>query len=143
MKYFETNLKKAKFYNSYLNNIIIYDDALSNKNNILQNSKQRCGVKKWVNKINGRCYVGSSVNLSSRLRNYFSLYYLAKITSKYKSKIYNALLAHGHENFQLEILEVCAIPYVIKREQYNIDYFKPVYNILTTAGSSLHFKHSE
>lgn len=44
MKYFETNLKKAKFYHSYLSNIIIYDDALSNKNKILQNSKQRCGV---------------------------------------------------------------------------------------------------
>ena len=31
----------------------------------------------------------------------------------------------------------------MKREQFNIDYFKPEYNILTTAGSSLHFKHSE
>ena len=68
MKYFETNLKKAKFYHSYLSNIIIYDDALSNKNKILQNSKQRCGVYRWVNKINGKCYVGSSVNLSSWLQ---------------------------------------------------------------------------
>ena len=92
--------------------------------------------------MNGKCYVGSSVNLSSRLGNYFSLNYLAK-TSKYKSKIYNALLAHGHENFQLEILEFCARPDVVKREQYNIDYIKPEYNILTTAGSSLYFKHSE
>ena len=30
-----------------------------------------------------------------------------------------------------------------KGEQFNFDYFKPEYNILTTAGSSLHFKHSE
>ena len=44
MKYFETNLKKAKFCHSDFNNIIIYDDALSNKNKILQNNKQRCGV---------------------------------------------------------------------------------------------------
>jgi len=41
MKYFETNLKKE---NSDLNNIIIHDDALSHKNKILQNNKQRCGV---------------------------------------------------------------------------------------------------
>ena len=34
------------------------------------------------------------------------------------------MLAHGHENFQLEILEVCARSHVIKREQFNIDYFK-------------------
>lgn len=52
------------------------------------------------------------------------------------------MLAHGHENFQLEILEVCARPDVIKREQFNIDYFKPEYNMLTTARSSLHLKHS-
>ena len=44
MNYFETNLKKAKLYYSDLNNIIIYDDALSNKNKILQNNKQKCGV---------------------------------------------------------------------------------------------------
>ena len=44
MKYFETNLKKAKFFYSDYNNIIIYDYALSNKNKILQDNKQRCAV---------------------------------------------------------------------------------------------------
>lgn len=44
INYFETNLKKAKLYHSDLNNIIINDDALSNKNKILQNNKQKCGV---------------------------------------------------------------------------------------------------
>lgn len=43
----------------------------------------------------------------------------------------------------MEILEICAISDVIRREQSSIDYFKPEYNILTRAGSSLHFKHSE
>lgn len=52
-------------------------------------------------------------------------------------------MAYGYDNFQLEILEVCARPDVIKKEQFNIDYFKPEYNILTTPGSSLHLKHSE
>lgn len=143
MKHFETNIKKARLCYSDSHNIIIYDDVLSNKNKILQDNKQRCGVYRWVNKINGKCYIGSSVRLSSRFRNYFSLNYLTTRTSRYKSKIYNALLAHGHENFQLEILEVCDRSDIIKREQFNIDHFKPEYNILTTAGSSLHFKHSE
>ena len=44
MEYFETNLKKAKFYHSDLNNITIDDHALSNKNKILRNNKQRRGV---------------------------------------------------------------------------------------------------
>lgn len=91
--------------------------------------------------INGKSYVGSSVNLSSRFSHYFSLVYLAKRTSKYKSKIYNVLLAHGYENTQLVILEVCARSDVIKKELFYIDSFKPEYNILTKAGSSLHFKH--
>lgn len=52
-------------------------------------------------------------------------------------------MAHGHDNLQLEILEVCARSGVMKKEQFYIDYFKPEYNILTKAGSSLHFKHSE
>ena len=130
-------------FHSSPNNIIIYDDALSNNNKILQHNKQRCGAYKWVNKINGKSYIGSSVNLSSRFSNYFSLKYLAKRTLKYKSKIYNALSAYGHANFQLEILEVYCRPHVIKKEQFYFDYFKPEYNILTKAGSSLHFKHSE
>ena len=141
--YFEKNPKKAKLFHFSSHNIIIYDDGLSNKNKILQDNKQRCGVYKWVNKINSKSYIGSSVNLSSRLSHYFSLNYLAKRTSKYKSKIYNALLAHGHDNFQLEILEVCGRSDLIKKEQSYIDYFKSEGNILTKAGSSLHFKHSE
>lgn len=32
---------------------------------------------------------------------------------------------------------------VIKKEQFYIYYFKPEYNILTKAESSLHFKHSK
>jgi len=50
-------------------------------------------------------------------------------------------VAHGYENFQLEILEVSDRSDIIKKEQFYIDYFKPEYNILTKAGPSLHFKH--
>lgn len=74
--YFETYPKKANFFHFASNNIIIYNDALSNKNKILQDNKQRCGVYKSVYKINSKSYVGSSVNLSSRFSHYFSLNYL-------------------------------------------------------------------
>ena len=52
-------------------------------------------------------------------------------------------MTHGHENFCLEILEYCERSNVIKKEQFYINYFKPEYNILSLAGSSLNFKHSE
>jgi group I intron endonuclease len=103
-------------------------------------------------------YVGSSANLSSRLSSYLSINYrrrspsllivdetapgLTKRASIYNSKIYNALLAYGYNNFRLEILEYCDRSNVIKVEQDYIDRFKPEYNILTKAGSSLNFKHS-
>jgi group I intron endonuclease len=82
-------------------------------------------------------------NLSSRLSSYLSKNYLTKTASIYNSKIYNALLAYGYNNFRLEILDYCDISNVIKVEQYYIDKLKPEYNILTKAGSSLNFKHSK
>jgi group I intron endonuclease len=93
--------------------------------------------------VNGKSYIGSSINLTFRLSNYFSLNYLIKRTSLYNSKIYNALLFHGQANFSLEILEYCDKSSIIKLEQFYIDYFKPEYNILSKAGSSLEFKHSQ
>ena len=58
------------------------------------------------------------------------------------SHIYRALLYYGHNYFDLEILEYCDKEFVIDREQYYIDLFKPEYNLLNKAGSSLGFKHS-
>lgn len=57
--------------------------------------------------------------------------------------IYKAILKYGLENFKLEILEYCNSDILLKREQYYIDLLKPEYNLLTTAGSSLGFKHTE
>lgn len=100
-------------------------------------------VSCFADKINGKKYIGSSVNLTTRLCHYLSTNYLVKRTSIYNSKIYSALLAHGYGNFLLEVLEYCDRSLVIEREQFFIDCFKPEYNILTKAGSSLGFKHSE
>ena len=52
-------------------------------------------------------------------------------------------MAYGHENISLEIVEYCKRSNIIETEQFYIDYFKPEYNILTKARSSLDFKHSE
>lgn len=59
--------------------------------------------------------------------------------------IYKALLKHGYSNFRLEILEYCDQNRVslIEREQFYLDLLKPEYNILSTAGSNLGYKHTE
>ena len=57
--------------------------------------------------------------------------------------IYKALLKHGYSNFTLEILEYCDQSAVINREQYYLDRFKGEYNILSQAGTSMGYQHSE
>lgn len=54
--------------------------------------------------------------------------------------IYKALLAHGWDNFKLEVLEYCKSSELIERKQYYIDLLNPEYNILKVAGSSLGVK---
>jgi len=70
---------------------------------------------------------------------YFSLYH---ITNR-NSVICRALLKHGYYKFSLEILEYCSPSIVIEREQYYIDLYKPEYNTLKVAGSSLGHKTLE
>lgn len=122
---------------------IIYPDACANKSMILMDTKNKIGVYRWVNKVNGNTYVGSSVNLSRRFRTYYDFSYLSVRVQKSKSRIYSAILKHGYSNFQLEILEYCTKEKVISREQYYIDFFKPQYNLNLTAGSRLGSTHSE
>jgi len=86
-------------------------------------------------------YIGSSVNLTKRLKNYFNESYLTRL--KNFMIIYKALLAYGYENFTLEILEYCDPAFILEREQYYLDFLKPEYNILKVAGSSFGYKHSE
>ena len=57
--------------------------------------------------------------------------------------ICKAILKYGRNNFRLEILEYCNLDILLEREQYYIDLLKPEYNLLTTAGSSLGYRHTE
>ena len=57
--------------------------------------------------INGKQYIGSSVDLYNRLLFYFSFSAMENHLKNNQSYIYNALLKHGHENFSLTILEYC------------------------------------
>ena len=135
---------------------------------IVQENKTKAGVYRFINKTNGKSYIGSSSNLGRRFTEYLSIVYLQKQIEKGTSRICNSLLKHGHHSFSLEILEYCA-EYKATRtpplapsflwplacspaagrakgegsEQYFLDLLKPEYNILSKAGSSLGHIHSE
>lgn len=119
--------------------MVIYDDADKDKLNILADNRNKIGIYRWINKINGNIYIGSSVNISVRMYTYYSLQYLAKSNRP----IDRALLKHGFSNFILEILEYTDIDSVLIREQYYMDLYKPQYNIVDKAGSTLGYKHTQ
>ena len=109
-----------------------------NKKIILSENKDKSGIYRWVNKLNNNTYVGSGLNLSKRVGDYYKKSELTRNSRP----IHAALLKYGHENFKLEILEYCKADELLIREQYYLDLLLPEYNILTHAYSLLGFKHS-
>ena len=74
-------------------------------------------IYKLTNKINGKCYIGQSVNPKQRWYSYKSL------NCKDQPKIYNALKKYGPNNFTYEIIATGF-------NKYNLDYLEDIYEIL-------------
>ncbi|BDC33838.1 hypothetical protein EMPS_mp25 (mitochondrion) [Entomortierella parvispora] len=105
----------------------------------------------WEHKDTGKFYIGSSINLSNRLRDYYKVSIISN-KNKGNSYIYNAILQHGYSNFSVSILEYIDVSnlsrfdarkLILEIEQKHIDNLKPSYNLLKTAGSPLGHKQSE
>ena len=122
--------------------VVTYNDALSNKRNAIIDNEGKAGVYRWTQLVSNKSYVGSSVNLGRRLRNYYNPTYISHITRK-KMIINKALLKHGYSKFKLEILEYCNAKEVAKREQFYMNALDLEYNVLKTAYSSLGYKHTK
>ena len=123
--------------------IATYVNPDRNKFIIYKENRNKSGIYRWNNLIRNMSYIGSAINLTRRLRTYFSLGSINKELLKGNSRIYNGLLKYGYSNFSLDILEYCEPNILIKREQYYIGLLNPEYNILKVAGNRLGFKHSK
>jgi len=134
-KFFSSNAKN----NFNVKPQIKYYNADADKINIFTDNRNKIGVYRWINNLNGNTYIGSSINLSVRFYTYYSLRSLAKSNRPME----RALLKYGFSNFSLEILEYCNSEDLLKKEQYYLDTLKPEYNIAEIAGSILGYKHSE
>ena len=53
-----------------------------------------------INNVNGHSYVGSSINLASRMRNYLNVSFL-KSKQNINMPIVHALLKYNHSNFSV------------------------------------------
>jgi group I intron endonuclease len=86
----------------------------------------------WTNNINGKIYIGSSVNLKRRLLEYYNTKRLLLVANM---PICTALLKYGYSNFSLTILEFCDTKSLMEREKYYFHLYNPEYNILKEPGS--------
>lgn len=120
-----------------------YSNPISLKYVIYKENHKKAGIYRWTNLITGETYIGSSSNLAKRFSSYFSSSFLTREASKTKSIIYSGLLKYGHNNFKLEVLEYCDSKVLIHKEQHYLDLYCPKYNILTKAGSTLGYKHTD
>lgn len=128
--------------------IRIYSNADTNRSQILKSNKGRAEIYQWAHILTGRIYIGSSYNLTLRLKDYYSKTYLEKNKSMH---ICNAIAHYGHSQFSLTIFEYINISnlsledarkLILEREQFYLNLLNPEFNILNTAGSSLGFNHS-
>lgn len=126
--------------NNNINYVKFYEDAYEMRKDILKENKAKSGIYMLTNKLTNDIYIGQSIDISKRFRNYFNLSYLK---SKDSYIISRGLIKYGYSNFSVTILEYCDISDLTLREQYYFDKFNPQYNILKVAGSSRNFKHYE
>jgi group I intron endonuclease len=134
--------------------VMIYHNAETDKSKILMDNKGKSAIYMWIHKESSKRYIGSAVDLYTRLNNYFSINFLERNKTIY---IYNALLHHNYSAFSLSILKYIDITNlsseearkkILEREQYYLDLIfsedEPnTYNILKIAGSLLGYKHTK
>lgn len=105
--------------------------------------KGKSGIYKIINTTNGKCYVGSAVNLPGR----WASHRKNLRSKKHNPKLQNAWNKYGEDAFEFLVIEfVDDKTKLIEREQYwidTLDVVKKGYNILPTAGSMLGYKASE
>jgi len=126
------NLKAEKVYNS------LKEDRVK----ILKEQRDKSGVYCLINKINRHAYIGSSINLASRMRNYLNNTFL-KSKQNVNMPIARALLKYNQSNFTLLILEYIEPESLTLRETFYITHVIPYYNVLKKGYSSLGYKHTE
>lgn len=123
--------------------LVVFPDADKDKLNILNYVKGKAGIYMWINRLNGKKYVGSSVNLKRRLLEYYNI---NRLLNENSMPINTALLKYGYQNFSFTILEFCDLDNLMSREKYFFDVYSPEYNILNIPGSPSRgsgWKHSE
>jgi hypothetical protein len=82
----------------------IYQNLQEDRQQLLKDEQKKGGVYCLVNLINGHCYIGSSINLASRMRNYLNNAFLNNVKNS-NMLIVKALLKYGQNNLAVLIID--------------------------------------
>lgn len=81
-----------------------------------------CGIYKITNKMNGKIYIGQSVNIEHRWTQHRNRPF-NPLSSQYDSYFYRSIRKYGLENFTFEVIEQCTKQELNQKEQYWIHYY--------------------
>lgn len=103
------------------------------------------GVYKITNSINGKVYIGQSINIEERWRDHRADYLRSDVI------LYRAMRKYGLENFSFEVLEECSIEELDEKEIFYINEYNSYicspnsqgYNMTLGGGGARGFTHKE
>ena len=90
----------------------------------------RSGIYAIRNVTNGRCYIGSAVDLARRWREHRRT---LKVGGHSSPMLQSSWLKNGQDAFVFEVLEAVTVEVLLRREQFWIDYLQPYYNVARCA----------
>lgn len=91
------------------------------------------GIYKITNKINGKNYIGQSIDIERRIKDHFWKSKCMKDIS-FNSILHQAIRKYGPDNFEWTVIEECSISNIDSLEQKYITQYNSItpngYNIL-------------
>lgn len=84
--------------------------------------KSESGIYKLTSLINGKCYIGKSVDVKKRIADHFKS--VVGIKSIADQAVHHAILKEGFWNWQIEVITYCDKDKLNELEKYYIEFFK-------------------
>ena len=98
------------------------------------------GIYVITSSVNGKRYVGSTVDLKERKRSHLNL---LEREDHYNIHLQNHVNKYGLSVLKFSILEFCIAKHLIKKEQYWYDLLQPEFNLCSVMGSRLGMNHTK